>query len=88
MKSEIAARLTALERKMESKYKTLTLYVPIDSIFWFDTHALGWSIVYLEGSQVITLPLKIVLFMADGVDTDEIRSYVAFYLGPHCLQKK
>ena len=31
----------------------LTLCVPIDSSFWFYTVHLGWSTVYLEGSQVI-----------------------------------
>ena len=32
----------------------LTLYALMDSSFWFDTINLGWSIVYIEGTQVIT----------------------------------
>ena len=31
---------------------TLTLYALMDSSFWFDTINLGWSIVYIKGSQV------------------------------------
>ena len=30
-----------------------TLYRLMDSFFWLDTIHLGWSIVYIKGSQVI-----------------------------------
>ena len=60
----------------------------MDSSFWFDTYDLRWSIVYLEESHD-SFPdnqLFFVLFMANGVYPDEMRRYVAFYLGLHCLQ--
>ena len=56
---------------------TITLYAQMDSSFWFDAINLGWSIVYIEGSQVILyeqivfLPLKIVFVLANNVDPDE-----------------
>ena len=62
----------------------------MDSSFWFDTVNLGWSIVNIEGSQVIKFPncfssLKITFVLANSVDPDEILHYVALYLGLHCL---
>ena len=38
---------------MSLDFSFLTLYVLIHSSFWFDTINLGWSIVYIVGSQVI-----------------------------------
>ena len=29
----------------------ISLYVIMDSSFWFDAMSLGWSIIYIEGSQ-------------------------------------
>ena len=46
--------------------------------------ATGYNIKIIT---IVFLPLEIVLFMADGVDPDEMRRYLAFYLGLHCLPK-
>ena len=58
----------------------------------FDTVKSGWSIVYIEGSQVIIskkytlfLSLKINSVLANRADPDEMPHYVAFHLGLHCL---
>ena len=65
----------------------------MDNSIRCDTIALGWSIVYIEGSQVIFLniieffPLKIVFVFANSVDPDEMPHNAAFHLGLHCLQK-
>ena len=64
----------------------LTLYVRMDSFVWFDTMNLGWSIVYIEGSQVI-ISLKIAFVIGNSVDPDEMLLYATFHLGPHCLPK-
>ena len=59
----------------------------------FDTVRSGWSIVYIEGPQVIIskkivfLSLKIDFILANSADRDEMPKYVAFYLGLHCLPK-
>ena len=59
----------------------------------FDTVKSGWSIVYIEGSQVIIsknvvfLSLKIDCSKANSADPDEMSHYVAFHLGLHCLPK-
>ena len=38
----------------------------MDISFWFDTISLGWSIVYIEGSQVIlNKKLKVCLYVFD-----------------------
>ena len=56
-----------------------------------DTVKLGWSIVYIEGPQVITyktyciFSLKIDFVLANTADPYEIRHYAGFHLGPHCL---
>ena len=53
----------------------------------------GWSIVYIEGSQVtikkkiVFLSLKIGFVLANSADPDEMLHYAAFYLGLHCLPK-
>ena len=61
----------------------------MEASFWFDTVNMGWSIVYIEGSQVIFFPnkiafftLKIVFVLANSVDPDEVP-----HLGFHCLLK-
>ena len=57
-----------------------------------DTVKLGWSIVYIEGSQV-TIPKKKISFseddfvIANSADLDEMLHYAAFHLGLHCLPK-
>ena len=43
----------------------LTLCVPMDSSFWFYTITLGWSFVYIEGSQVIISPQKLYFFLSE-----------------------
>ena len=54
-------------RKLMIVSDQLTLHALMDSSLWFDTINYGWSIVYIEGSQVILsnkivfLSLKIVL---------------------------
>ena len=58
----------------------------------FDTVESGWSIVYIEGSQVIIfiivfLSLKINFVLAKSADPDEMLHYAAFHLGLHCLPK-
>ena len=62
----------------------------MDSSFWFDAIDFGWSIVYIEGSQVVFpnnseyLSLKIVFVLANSVDPDEMLHYVAFHLRLNC----
>ena len=58
----------------------------------FDTVKSGWSIVYIEGSQVIIsinycISLKIYFVIANCVDPDEMQHYVAFHQGLHCFLK-
>ena len=59
----------------------------------FDTVKSGWSIVYIEGSQVIIsknilfFSLKVDFVLANSADPDEMPHYVAFHLSFHCLQK-
>ena len=60
----------------------------------FVTVKSGWSIVYIEGSQVIISPqniiflsLKIDFALANSVNPDEMPHYAAFNLGFHCLPK-
>ena len=55
----------------------------------------GWSIVYIEGSQVIisknilflSLRLNIDFVLANSTDPDEMQHNAAFQLGLHCLSK-
>ena len=57
----------------------------------FDTVKSGWSIVYIEGLQVIiskniTFPsFKIDFILANNADPDKMPPYVAFHQGLHCL---
>ena len=46
----------ALSRNVEH-HPPLPLYVLMNSSFWFDTINLGWSIVYIEGSNPILLKM-------------------------------
>ena len=39
--------------KVTATGQELTLYILMCSSFWFDTANLGWSIIYIEGSQVV-----------------------------------
>ena len=66
----------------------------MDSSLWFDAINLGWSIIYIKGSQIIIskntivfFSLKIIFVLANSVDPDEMPHYAAFYLGLHCLPK-
>ena len=52
----------------------------------FDTVKSGWSVVYIEGSQVI-ISLKIDFVLANSEDPDEMPHYAAIHLGLHCLPK-
>ena len=58
----------------------------------FDTVKPGWSIVYIEWSQVIiskkyciSLFLKADFLLANSADPDEMPHYAAFHLDLHCL---
>ena len=53
----------------------------------FETVKSGWSIVYIEGSQVTLLSLKIDFDLANGADSDEMPHYAAFHHGLHGLPK-
>ena len=65
----------------------------MDSSFWFDKRNLGWSIVYIEGSQVIIYQKSCISFFVDSfvlvksVDPDEMPHYAGFHLDLHCLPK-
>ena len=37
--------------------------------------------------NIVFLPLKIVIILANSVDPDEMLHYAAFHLGIHCLLK-
>ena len=59
-----------------------------------DTVNSGWSIVYIEGSQVIISPKKFPFFslmidfvLANSADPDEMVHEAAFHLDLHCLPK-
>ena len=50
----------------------------------------GWSIVYIEGSQVIIIIIIKKSFdfvLANSADPDEMPHYAAFHLCLHCLPK-
>ena len=54
----------------------------------------GWSIVYIEGSQVLIFfkknpyfPLKIDFVLANSANPDKMPHYMAFHLGLHCSSK-
>ena len=55
----------------------------------FDTVKSRWSIVYIEGLQVIInfLSLKINFVLANSADPDEIPHYATFHFGLHCLPR-
>ena len=71
----------------------LTLCVSVEFPIMFDTVKPGWSIVYIEGSQVIIpkkiifLSLKIDFALANSVNPDKMPHYAAFCQGLHCLPK-
>ena len=68
----------------------LTLCVPIEFSIKFDTVQSGWSIAYIEGSEVILSKIYYISFsedlllLANSADTDEMPQ--AFHLGLHCCQ--
>ena len=73
---------------------SLTLFVPMEFPIKFDKVKSGWSIVYIEGSQVIISKnifyfflYKINFVLANSADTDEMLYNAAFHLGLHCLPK-
>ena len=53
----------------------------------------GWSIVFIEGPQVIIFKKYFLSFsedlfvLANSADPDEMPHYAAFHLGLHCLSK-
>ena len=60
-----------------------------------DTTSMELPIVYFKGSQIefskllydVFLSLKVVLIIANSVDSDEMQHNAAFHLGLHCLPK-
>ena len=84
--------LAGHEKLSTNQLFTLTLLRPMGYSIKFDTVQSGWSIVYIEGFQVIIskkniifLSLKIDFVLANSANPDEILPYAAFYLGLHCL---
>ena len=76
----------------ESNQTNKPLKGPMEFSIKFDTVKSGWSIVYIEGSQVIIsinycISLKIFFVIANCVDPDEMQHYAAFHLGLHCFPK-
>ena len=59
----------------------------------FDTVKSGWSIIYIEGSQVIILKNFVFLFLkthfvlANSAGPNEMLHDAAFHQGLHCLPK-
>ena len=57
-----------------------------------DTVKSGWSIIYIEGSQVIIskhiifLSQMIYFDLANNAGSDDMLLYAAFHLGFHCLK--
>ena len=47
-------------------FHLITLYVLMDSTFWFDTIILGWYILYIEGSQIIISKYNFNFFSEDS----------------------
>ena len=69
----------------------LTLLRPMEYSIKLYAIKSGWSIVYIEGSQVIILKnaflsLKIDFILANREYPDEMLHYAAFQLGLHCCQ--
>ena len=63
-------------------------------MFRFNTINLGWSIIYIKGSQsiisniIVFLSLKIFLsLIANSADPDEMLQFASFHLGLLCLPK-
>ena len=65
------------------------LYALSDFSFWLGAINLGWSIVYIEGSQVIISNLICISFsddsfvLANNVNHDAMPHYATFHLGLH-----
>ena len=72
--------------------KILSLFRQMEISIKFDTVKSGWSIIYIEGSQVIikrnvVFPsLKIDFGLANSANPDEMLHNAAFHLGLNCLQ--
>ena len=70
-------------------YSLFTLFC---TFLKFDTVKAEWSIIYIEGSQVMifkkkkkSISLKINFCLANNTDACEMMHYAAFHLGLHCL---
>ena len=67
--------------------------IPLEFPIKFDTVKPRWTIIYIEGSQVIIfknlvfLSMKMYLVLAISADPDEMQLHVAFHLCLHCLPK-
>ena len=78
-----------------SQYLSLTLCRPIEFSIQFNKVKSGWSIIYIEGPQVIISPQKlyfslwrsIFFVLANSADRDEMPYCGAFHLDLHFLQK-
>ena len=53
----------------------------------FDTVKSVWSIVYIEGSQVILSKIYCISFLANSADPNEMTQSAALQQGLHSLQK-
>ena len=70
-----------------SRYR-LTLLGLMEYSVKLDTVKSGWSIIYIEGSQVIISERKKMYFFLYSLRIDDEMSHnAAFHLGPHCLPK-
>ena len=74
------------------KAKCLKPFSEDYGVFRTATYISGWSIVYIEGSQVIIkkndcISLKMDFVLENSADTNEMPHYAAFHLGLNCLPK-
>ena len=73
------------------EYEQLTLWILMDSFFWFVTINSRYSIVHILGCQdiffknIVLFCLKICFTFTYNVEPDEMSQYAAFNLGLYCL---
>ena len=69
----------------------LTHFRPMDFSIKIQTFKSGWSIINIEGSQVMKqyciFSLKIGFVLTNSAYPEEMPLYVVLHLGLHCLQK-
>ena len=78
------------KRLLQTDIGALTPFKQIEFSIKLHTIKSGWSIVYIEASQVENfkniafLSLKIDFVSANSAEPDEMQHYAAFHLGLHC----